>query len=134
MEWREVPDFEGLYEVNSEGKVRNARNGRELKPRLKDGYPTVTLSKKGRPYSRSIHLLVMAAFVGQRPKGYETCHYDGDKSNARLSNLRYGTRKDNWEDRKRLGELKSDFWTHGWRGKNYVRPIPKGWRKVELNG
>lgn len=50
-----------------------------------------------------IHRLVLLAFVGPCPPGMECCHIDGNPINNRLSNLRWGTRRENMEDRVRHG-------------------------------
>ena len=39
-----------------------------------------------------VHHLVLRAFVGPCPAGYDGLHRDNDKSNCRLSNLRWGIR------------------------------------------
>jgi hypothetical protein len=46
----------------------------------------------------SVHRLVLSAFVGDCPPGMVGCHNDGDKSNNRVSNLRWGTPKENARD------------------------------------
>jgi hypothetical protein len=58
---------------------------------------------------RYVHHLVLEAFVGPRPKGMECCHWDDDATNNRLSNLRWGTRLDNMQDRIRNGRAKAPF-------------------------
>ena len=45
----------------------------------------------------------MAAFVGPCPEGKEILHWDDDKQNCALLNMRYGTRFENAQDRKRNG-------------------------------
>ena len=52
---------------------------------------------------RRIHLLVMLAFVGPRPEGLETRHFDGNHLNNSLENLRYGTSSENSMDEVRHG-------------------------------
>jgi hypothetical protein len=48
---------------------------------------------------RYVHNLILAAFVGPRPKGMQACHNDGDTTNNRLGNLRWDTPKANMRDR-----------------------------------
>lgn len=48
--------------------------------------------------------LVLRAFVGEPPPGTECCHDpDWNPTNNKLTNLRWGTHKENMEDRKRHG-------------------------------
>lgn len=50
-----------------------------------------------------VHTVVLMAFVGPRPDGMEGCHENGDPTDNRQSNLRWGTRKENAEDMVRHG-------------------------------
>jgi hypothetical protein len=68
-----------------------------------DGYQVVTLYLNGTRPSRKVHTLVLEAFVGPRPDGMVTRHLDGDPSNNRLSNIAYGTPRENSLDRVRHG-------------------------------
>jgi hypothetical protein len=63
------------------------------------GYATVVVGGR----SRYVHRLVLETFVGPCPEGMEACHYDGDRSNNALSNLRWDTRAANAADRIRHG-------------------------------
>lgn len=103
--WKPVVDFEGIYEVSNMGDVRRVRKplkggvgaiGKVLKPHLNhDGYARLYLYKDGRQYNIFIHRIVMTAFVGPIPEGYETNHKDGNRANNRLDNLEYLTHGDN---------------------------------------
>lgn len=108
--WLEIPEFTG-YEISSTGQVRSYRpiNGRGgltsipriLKPsRDKDGYFRVVLMLNGRRYYRTIHKLVARAFLGL-PMDKEVRHLDGDNTNNNITNLMYGTAKENSIDRTR---------------------------------
>lgn len=123
--WLPVVGFEGLYEVSDLGRVRSVdrvevyervlangrmvrisrhREGRMLRPgTVKSGHQLVAL---GRGRSKLVHALVLAAFVGPRPAGHDSCHYDGDPANNRLSNLRWGTRAENVHDAQRHGTFR----------------------------
>ncbi len=114
-EWRWIPGYEGLYEASARGEIRSVDRvtrmgrsilGRTLKPgRNPNGYPFVNLCRNGRFTSFTVHRLVLEAFVGPRPAGYEGCHGDGVKGNSALSNLRWGTRADNQSDMNRHGTV-----------------------------
>jgi hypothetical protein len=116
-EWRAVVGYEGLYEVSSLGRVRALKrivDGRWGKWRLQGGvmkkivkrvtgYEAISLCSGGVVRQFSVHRLVLEAFVGRRPKGMEACHWDGNRTNSALANLRWDTRRNNAVDRKRHG-------------------------------
>lgn len=98
--WLPVVGYEEHYLVSDQGRVWSVRKGRCLKPRPDNrGYLRVRLPDG----PTVVHRLVLSAFVGPRPYGHEACHGDGDKANARLQNLRWGTRSENARDRVRHG-------------------------------
>lgn len=72
----------------------------------KDDYVMVQLSPGFGTVTKRccVHKLVAAAFLATRPSSkHELRHLDGDKDNNAVSNLRWGTRKDNADDRARHG-------------------------------
>lgn len=50
-----------------------------------------------------VHHLVLEAFVGPRPDGYEGKHENGIPHDCRLSNLTWGTKAANEHDKNRHG-------------------------------
>lgn len=118
-EWRPVVGYEGSYEVSDEGDVRSVArvivrsNGAEQSVRPRElkkhpdrrGYHLVSLTRDHRPVHRRVHRLVLEAFAGPCPEGYEGLHGDGDMYNNHLSNLRWGTRTENVHDSMRHGTL-----------------------------
>lgn len=85
------------YEVSDQGRVRNTKTGKLLAGSIrKDGYRQFIL---GRGYTRTAHVLVLENFVGPRPPGMLACHRDDDPANNRLSNLYWGSPRQNCEDR-----------------------------------
>jgi hypothetical protein len=63
------------------------------------GYLTVLLSKDNRQRNVPLHVIVLTAFRGPKPTAaHQGCHGDGDKRNPRLSNLRWGTPRENIND------------------------------------
>lgn len=67
------------------------------------GYPHLKLFRDKKRYPRSVHILVLQAFVGPCPEGMECCHNDGNKTNNWITNLRWDTPKANQNDRKKHG-------------------------------
>jgi hypothetical protein len=95
-EWKQIVGFS--YEVSSFGRIRrcevlskfsNSTAGRILKPWKSGRYLAITLIKDGRPYAFTVHKLVMAAFIGERPQGYVVHHMNGNSHDNTLSNLGY---------------------------------------------
>lgn len=60
---------------------------------------------KGKAITRYVHRLVLEAFVGFSEPGHECRHGDRDTTNNRLSNLSWGTRSQNAEDRRKHGTM-----------------------------
>jgi len=110
--WKPVVGYEGLYEVSSLGRLkrlpRTAGAGeatRSLSEKIMKpgkhsfGYSQFTLTKGGETENVLLHRLVLEAFDGPPPSpGLLALHGDGDPSNNRRNNLRWGTHKDNVED------------------------------------
>jgi len=112
--WLPVPGYEECYEVSDYGRVRSldrsvrcAHNatrrvrGQLLTPiRGSHGYFAVSLSRNDK---RTIHTLVLEAFVGPCPPGMECCHGPGGADDNTLANLSWGTRSKNMSDTIRDG-------------------------------
>jgi hypothetical protein len=71
--------------------------GKTLKPGDHNaGYKKVSLyDVNQKRYTFLIHRLVLEAFVGKRPEKMDGCHNNGDKTDNRLVNLRWDTRRNN---------------------------------------
>jgi len=123
--WRAVVGYEGLYEVSSEGRLRSARRrgtpgGVLSRKRAKrGGYWAVSLLRGCRQRTRSVHSLVLEAFVGPRPDGADIRHLDGDPTNPNLGNLTYGSRSENGLDKRRHGTDHNVAKTHCPQGHPY---------------
>jgi hypothetical protein len=94
--WMKVPGFPA-YEVSDDGQVRGHRG--VLKPTIRNRYPSVMLYGQCKPKRCSIHTLMLLAFVGPRPPGMQGMHGDDVPTNNKLSNLAWGTPKQNAADR-----------------------------------
>jgi hypothetical protein len=126
IEWRPIPGFPG-YRVSSCGRVqtcwRLTGSPRWGVPRvsvmadawrdmtiqtLPNGYRALNL-RSGDPTRarksrvRYIHRVLLEAFVGPCPSGFECRHLDGNRTNNALDNLRWGTKAENAADQARHG-------------------------------
>lgn len=116
--WKPVTGYEGYYEVSDQGRVRSVDRttttalghkrfyrGTAMATTVKNGYPYITLYRSGKQRSFFVHRLVLIAFRGEAPDGMEACHNDGDRSNPRIGNLRWDTRKNNHADKLEHGTV-----------------------------
>lgn len=56
--------------------------------------------------TRTVHSMVAEAFIGPRPEGAHIAHWNNDRADNRLENLRYATPKENiGDDRRRHDTL-----------------------------
>lgn len=108
-EWREIPGWEDFYQVSDLGRVKSLARvtpGRWSTPMhfrerirkahpVKGGYLRISLTAGERQEKRLVHRLVLSAFLGQCPEGFEALHLDSNPTNNRRSNLRWGTPSEN---------------------------------------
>lgn len=103
--WAAIPEYEGLYEASSLGRVRSlprkTTSGRILKQQVNraNGYCYVSLSKENRQVTARVHKLVWEAFTHEVVHGYDKFrtlnHIDGDKTNNAFDNLEMITQTEN---------------------------------------
>lgn len=125
--WKQIPDFNGKYEVSNLGRVRSYFYGKS--PRLRSlsnlhGYKGVVLCRNKKEHLRLVHRLVAQAFIPNPENKSDVNHIDGDKTNNCVKNLEWCTpHENNIHARDTLGH---DFAT-GRRGKGIpVRCIETG--------
>lgn len=108
--WKDIPDYEGLYQASNLGSIRSVdskitykrrnsyvtriRYGKILKPcNNRYGYPMVVLTKPNHRKCHSVHRLVMMAFFGKSELTVN--HINGIKTDNRIENLEYATMSEN---------------------------------------
>ena len=93
---KEIKGYEGLYTVNSMGKVFSIKTGKEKKKLISNaGYYRVHLFNKGKGKIILVHRLVAEAFI-PNPKNLPCVnHIDGNKLNNRVTNLEWVTSSEN---------------------------------------
>ena len=114
-EWRDIPGYEGLYQVSNQGRVKSLEKIVDrkrmgcyikkefiMKPTKHKGYKNVILSKNGISKRYKVHRLVAMCFLDDYSKDLQVNHIDENKLNNNISNLemcsnkyncRYGSRR-----------------------------------------
>ena len=93
--WKDIPNYEGMYQVSNLGRVKSLKFGKEriLKGSSAREYRLISLCKDQSTKLRYVHRIVMLAFVGK--SDLEVNHKNGIKTDNRLENLEYCTRSEN---------------------------------------
>ena len=111
-ELRDVPGYEGLYAVTSDGcvwayeKTRlRTYAARWLKQHPnEDGYMLATLCDNGKRRTFKTHQIVALAWISPQPTpAHEVNHKNGVKSENRADNLEWTTRRENVQHAWRTG-------------------------------
>ncbi len=108
-EWRDISNYEGMYQVSNLGRVRsldrellfNDGSVRRLKGKVMSapldtkGFIRATLVKDGKNSSKRVHQLVAEAFLGHTPCGQNIVvdHKDNDRLNNNVENLKLSSNK-----------------------------------------
>lgn len=125
VRYRPVPGFPG-YEVGDDGSVWSYKTNNPLRSRstprllrqatvrgqrgpryfLKPYKLATMMSPDGRQRTIQVGRIVLSAFVGPCPPGMETRHLDNNPENNRLTNLCWGTKQENGQDKRNAGNAK----------------------------
>lgn len=105
--WKDIPEYEGLYQVSNLGNVRGLDRiniiGRKLKGRVLKAaicspkYLGVSLSRDGKAKTITVHKLVAYAFLNHKSCGYKLVvnHIDTNPKNNNVTNLEIVTTREN---------------------------------------
>ena len=91
--WKPVPNYEGLYEVSSKGRIRKLwKNSNKIKSQdTLRGYKKVTLFKNQVGKRFQVHRLVAQTFIPNPLKLPQVNHKDENPSNNNVENLEWCT-------------------------------------------
>lgn len=113
-QWKEIVGTNGRYFVSNYGRIKSI-GGKKGKTEYKimkqstinSGYKTIKLFVNGKHETFLVHRLVAIAFLGEHP-GLDINHKNGIKTDNRLNNIEWCTRKENMEHCSRMG-LRKDI-------------------------
>jgi hypothetical protein len=95
--WKDIPNYEGLYQASNKGSIKNTKSQRVLRPTIcKTAYGKryhVVLSKNRNQKTHKVHRLVISAFNGENILVVD--HINGNPLDNRIENLRYCTQREN---------------------------------------
>ena len=130
--WKDISEYEGLYQVSSHGRIKSLskrrRHGdgwtitkeRILKPSILNTtkYSQVILYKGQKPSPFKVHRLVAIAFIPNPDNFPQVNHKDPNKQNNFVENLEWCTQSHNQKHSFRLGRT---VWNKGKRFKKNKR-------------
>lgn len=114
MEWRNIDEFDGAYQVSDDGQVRGTKSGVVLKQHYAGSnimYPIVCLCNgpsdvrgdKPKYVRRYVHRLVAKAFIPNPHGKAEVNHIDSNPHNNTAKNLEWVTHEENMKHASKYG-------------------------------
>ena len=122
--WKDVPGFEGRYQISNLGNVMSLDYRHTGKPHLMAqctvmGYKMIRFKAKGRNEMYKVHRLVAMAFI-PNPNNYKQVnHKDENKTNNVVDNLEWCTAKYNSNYGTRLQRLSASLMNY----KAFSKPV-----------
>ena len=115
--WKDIENFEGLYQVSSFGRVRSLDrpvkqrgNSTQVKKgkiivqsKNHKGYPITGISKGNKKHCKTTHRFVAETFIPNTENKPQINHIDGVKTNNKASNLEWVTNEENAKHAKMMG-------------------------------
>jgi len=141
-EFRDIPEYEGLYQVSDLGRVKSLsriilkRNKQPyktkdliLKPSIGRGYLHINLCKESSKKTKKIHQLVAITFLNHKPCGLKLVvnHINFIKTDNRVENLEIVTSRKN-SNRKHLKSMS------GFTGVSWNATVNKWKSQIMING
>ena len=102
--WKDIPEFEGLYQISNYGNVKSIKRKNRCYSKLLKLHQTggrgirylcAVLSKNNKHKTFSVHRIVAQAFIPNSENKPEINHKDANKLNNFYKNLEWVTRQEN---------------------------------------
>jgi hypothetical protein len=129
--WKDIPDYEELYQVSNLGRVKNIKKNtiKKLTIDKRDGYLKIHLSNKKYNRVYRVHQLVVMAFLNHKPCGHQLVvdHINDNKTDNRLENLQVVTTR--YNAYKTQGKYSSKY-----KGVSWQKNRQKWVTYIQING
>jgi hypothetical protein len=112
-EWRDIPGYEGSYQVSNLGNVKSLKRldsiGRQVRERIlkpfldRNGYFMVNLVIENKSITSKIHRLVADVFIENKEDKPQVNHLNGIKTDNKVGNLEWTTRSENMKHAFKIG-------------------------------
>ena len=105
--FKDIPNYEGYYQVSNLGRVKSMKRlsliGRKLKEKIlktpsnSNGYSTVVLCREDFRENKTVHQLVAMSFLNHKPKKHKLVvnHINFIRNDNRVENLEIVTQREN---------------------------------------
>ena len=112
--WKDIPDYEGLYQISNTGRVKSLpkkaggsyRKEKILRNQLKKtGYFQIKLSKDSSDRVMLIHRLIAEAFIENVENKPFINHINAIRNDNRIENLEWCTQSENVIHAYKLGNM-----------------------------
>lgn len=93
---KDIPGFEGRYQIDETGIIYNAKRGTIIKQWIgTTGYFMVNLKINNKQHARRVHRFLAQVFIPNPNEYPQINHKNGIKTDNRLGNLEWCTRSEN---------------------------------------
>lgn len=119
--WADIKGYEGIYQVSSLGRVKNAK-GKVLQPTDNGhGYKIVKLYRNSTRKNAYVHRIVAETFIPKTAQASEINHIDRNKANNAVQNLEWVTHSQNMLEMRGVEQFKKHTSIYG----KYIYYNPK---------